>query len=186
MDTRLTTTYGIWRSLIAATVALALLMTLGATSASAASPTACRVQNTDTGKTYAALQAAVDAASRGTGSRSGGCHRWHGHRQGPRHRGRRDPDLGQAVLDGDTSTRVLLVEKGVQVRLRSLVIRDGNAPYPALDLRSGAAGVDGDMNCGRMGGGIHNWGTWPSAMSWCARTAPGRRVVASTMAAASS
>ena len=52
MGTRLTTTHGTWRLLIATIVALALVMALGATSASAASPTACRVQNTDTGKTY--------------------------------------------------------------------------------------------------------------------------------------
>ena len=72
MDTRLTTTHDTWRlAHLAAIVALALLMTLGATSASAASPTACRVQNTDTGKTYTALQPAVDAASRATASPSG-------------------------------------------------------------------------------------------------------------------
>ena len=65
MDTRLTITQGMWRSLIAAIVALALVMALGASSASAASPPACRVQDTDSGKTYQALQVAVDAARRG-------------------------------------------------------------------------------------------------------------------------
>ena len=65
MDTRLTTTHRIWRSLGVTSVALTLVMTVGATSASAASPTACRVQNQDTGKTFTALQAAVDAARPG-------------------------------------------------------------------------------------------------------------------------
>jgi hypothetical protein len=44
---------------------LALLLTLGVTSASAAPPGSCRVRDTDTGQTYTALQAAVDAAKRG-------------------------------------------------------------------------------------------------------------------------
>ena len=64
MDTRLTATHGIWRLLVTGIVALPLVMTLGAAPVSAAAPD-CRVQNTDTGKTYQALQAAVDAARDG-------------------------------------------------------------------------------------------------------------------------
>ena len=63
MDTRLTTGRGLTWLLGATIVALGLLLALAAT-ASAASPTACRVRNADTGKTYTALQAAVDAARR--------------------------------------------------------------------------------------------------------------------------
>jgi len=65
MDTRLTATHDTRRLLLAIIVVLAVVMGLGATSASAAPPTVCRVQNTDTGTTYQALQPAVDAASRG-------------------------------------------------------------------------------------------------------------------------
>lgn len=51
MDVRLTTTDVAWRLVVATMVALALLMALGATSASAATPTARRVQDIITGRT---------------------------------------------------------------------------------------------------------------------------------------
>ena len=62
MDTRYTTIHGlrvtsVWRPVAALLVAVVLVAMLGATSAAAASPTSCRVQNTGTGKTYTALQA---------------------------------------------------------------------------------------------------------------------------------
>ena len=64
MDTRLTTTHGMWQPFLAAVVALSLVMTLGATSAAAGSAT-CLVMNTDTGRTHTRLQQAVDAAKPG-------------------------------------------------------------------------------------------------------------------------
>ena len=161
MDTRLTTTYGIWRSLIAATLALALLATLGATSASAASPTACRVQNTNTGKTYAALQAAVDTASKGDRlTVRGVCVGGTVIDKALVIEGVATPTLGYTVLDGDHRTRVLLITEGVRVKLRSLVIRDGRA-RPGLFPKHSPHGrrcEDSHIKCGDEGGGIHNFG----------------------------
>ncbi len=65
MDRRLTTTQGMWRLLVAAITALALVMALGATSASAARSATCSVTDTDSGRTYPRLQTAVDAAKPG-------------------------------------------------------------------------------------------------------------------------
>jgi hypothetical protein len=122
MDTRLTATRRIWRSLIAASVAPALVMALGATSVSAASPTACRVQNTDTGRSYQALQAAVDAAS--TGDRltiSGVCHGLTIIDKGLMIEGRDHRRRGRPILDGEHRTRVLRIAPGAHVVIRALV-----------------------------------------------------------------
>ena len=131
MGTRLTTIHGATELAGArhAVMVLALVMALGATSASAASPTACRVRNTNTGKTYTALQAAVDAASKGDRlTVRGTCHG--GARSSTRSlviEGIETPTSGSAILDGDHRTRVLLIAEGVRVKLRDLVIRDGRA-----------------------------------------------------------
>ena len=129
MRTRLTATHGTWQLLIATVMALALLSALAAT-ASAASPTACRVQNAATGKTYKALQTAVDAAKPGAHLVVRGvCH-------GPTVidkdlaiRGVPSERRGKPILDGDEKTRVLTVKPKVEASLRGLVIRDGVAPY---------------------------------------------------------
>ena len=60
MGMRLTTSHGpratsVWRPIAAHIVALALVAMLGVTSVSATSATACRVQNTDMGKSFTAL-----------------------------------------------------------------------------------------------------------------------------------
>ena len=158
MDTRLSTTHGTWQLLLAIIMALTLVMALRATSVSAASPTACRVRNTITGKSYPALQAAVDAASRGDRlAAKGVCH------------GGTviDKDLAiegirtstpRAVLDGDGKTRVLLIEAGIRVKVRSLVIRDGSAHVPRW-VMGRRPRCDGGLSCGRMGGGIQNRGS---------------------------
>ena len=128
MDTRLTTTPEMWWSL-AATVALGLVIALGATSASAASQTACRVQSTDTGKTYEALQAAVDAARRGDRlTVRGTC------------RGTTVVDRGvviegltshseEAVLDGDSEGVVVTVRGDIAVTIKTLTIQDGRGRF---------------------------------------------------------
>ena len=148
MDTRLTTIHGlsatsVWRTVAALLVTVVLVAMLGATSVTAASPTACRVQNAATGKTYAALQAAVDAASRGDrltvmGTCIGGTVI--------------DRNLiivgvlgqapGTATLSGAGKTRVVIVQKGVRVVMRDLVIRGGKVTHGQYDEdRKGGAGV---------------------------------------------
>jgi hypothetical protein len=133
MGTRLTTMLGIWRLLVAA-VALGLLVAL-ATSASAASPVACRVQNSDTGRTYQALQTAVDAA--GSGDRltvRGTCHGKTVIERSLVIEGQRSQRLGRPILDGDGKTEVLRIRRGsdarprVRLTLHALTIRDGYNP----------------------------------------------------------
>ena len=128
MDTRLTATQGIWRLFIAAMVALALLATLGATSASAASPTACRVQNSATGKTYAALQVAVDAARKGDRlTVKGTCVGRTVIGTSLVITGPRTEASGKPTLSGVGKVRVLIVEQGARVKLRDVVIMRGYA-----------------------------------------------------------
>ncbi len=57
-------THGWLRLAVAAALVLVLILTLEASPAAGASRKACRVTNTDSGRSYTALQAAVDAASR--------------------------------------------------------------------------------------------------------------------------
>ena len=66
MDTRLTATQGIWQTVHRGHGGAGPSRDPGShILPAAASPTACRVQNSATGKTYAALQVAVDAALQG-------------------------------------------------------------------------------------------------------------------------
>jgi hypothetical protein len=164
MDARLTTTRGTWRLLLAIIVALAVVMALGATSASAAPPAACRVKNTTTGKTYTALQAAVDAASKDDrltvqGTCIGGT--------------LIDEELviegvssrasGKPTLSGTEGAPVVAVESGVEAQLRSLVIRDGDAPEGAAILNRGTLVlrdvVVRDNYPSGAGGAVNNEGT---------------------------
>ena len=112
-------------TLVAAALVPALLMTSGATSVSAASPTSCRVQDTDTGKTYTALQDAVDAASKGDRLTVRGTCR------GPTVM---DRDLvidgvagraGRALLHGDHEGVVVTIPKGVTVLISDVKITGG-------------------------------------------------------------
>jgi hypothetical protein len=125
MVTRLSTTHGTWRLLVAGIFALALTMVL-TIPAAAASATSCRVQNTDTGETYPALQPAVDAASRGDRlTVRGTCV---GKTVIDRNIvlvGIRTPTSGKPTLSGAGKTRVIETEKGVRVKLRGLVIMRG-------------------------------------------------------------
>ena len=142
MDTRLATMHGTWRLLLATVMALALLMTLGATSASAASPTACRVRNTDTGKTYETLQAAVDAAREDDRlTVQGTCVGTTDIDVKLVIEGVRTETSGKPTLSGAGKSRVATITKGVRVRMRSLEI------------------VRGAVSKGASGGGILNRGT---------------------------
>ena len=130
MGMRLTTTHGpratgVWRPIAAPIVALALVAMLGVTSVSATSATACRVQNTDMGKSFTALQPAVDAAKRGDRlTVRGTC------------RGRTiidrsivivgvpeaDPKRSPTISGGDDA-RVIVVRKALKVRIEGLRIQ---------------------------------------------------------------
>ena len=128
MDRRLTTAHGVGPLLVATVVALALVMALGATPASAASPTACRVQSTITGKTYTALQPAVDAAKRGDRlTVRGTCH-------GPTVIDRNLVIEGiraasRPLLTGDLAGVVLTVRKGVTATVKDLAIEGGRGHF---------------------------------------------------------
>jgi hypothetical protein len=126
MQTRLAIPPGLWRLLVAAIVALALIVTLGPMSASATKSSSCSVTNTDSGQTFTVLQQAVDAAT--SGDRlviRGTCH-------GPTVI---DKDLaltgtwterrGRPVLRGvrgSARTVTVTVAKGTRVSMRTLVI----------------------------------------------------------------
>jgi hypothetical protein len=170
MGMRLGSAHGLgahtWRLLIPA-LAVALLMALGATSASAARSATCSITNKDSARTYTRLQQAVDAAK--PGARlviEGTC-------QGGTFIdkdlviiGKRTERTGKPVLDGDGDVRVLVIKPGANVNLRSLYIREGWWIRGHGTLRVSRGG--GISNKGtvtlqdvavRNGGGIHNAGT---------------------------
>ena len=126
MDTRRTTTHGIWRLLVTGIAALPLVMTLGAAPVSAASPTACRVQNADSGKTFTALQSAVDAAK---GDRLTVRAPAIGNTVIDRSlaiKGVLAPGSGKPILDGGKG-HVLRIKPAARVTIRGLVIQGGVA-----------------------------------------------------------
>ena len=168
MDTRLTSTHGIWRRLIAASVVLALVMALGATSVSAVSPTRCRVRNLDTGVLQTSLQEAVDLASPGQRlTVKGTCQGTTVIDKDLSIRGK-GPRSHPATLDSNQSDRVMTVTMGVSVVLEALVIRDGLAlkgggvlNRGALTLREVAVRGNRVVASGKSGGGagVFNSGT---------------------------
>ena len=117
------------RLVIVAMLALALILTLEVSPAAAASAKACRVTNTDSGRSFPRLQQAVDAAK--PGARlvvKGTCHGGTFIDKDLAIRGVRSERRGKPILDGDEKTRVLTVKPKVEASLRGLVIRDGVAP----------------------------------------------------------
>ena len=133
------------RRLTIAIATVALLTALGATSASAASPTACRVRNTDSGWTFTALQAAVDAASPDDLlTVTGTCH-------GPTIIGKNlaitgieTEPAGRPTLDGDGQGTVVRVLRLITVTIVGLTIEHG---------------IAGPSRRGRFGGGIRTGAT---------------------------
>ena len=116
-----------WRLLISA-LAVALLVALGATSASAAKSATCSVTNKDTGRTFPRLQQAVDAAR--PSARlvvMGTCHGKTVIHGDVVIEGVRTGRLGRPALDGDGRERVLVIAPGVNVAIRDLAIQDGRA-----------------------------------------------------------
>ena len=172
MNRRLTTTSEVLPLLLVAIVALALLMALGGTPASASS-TACRVRNTETGTTYAVLQAAVDAASKGDRlTVTGTCHGTTVLDRDLFITGLETESSGRPILDGDASDTVLTV-LWAEVRIESLTIEDGEAircwfPKVRRPCGGGITNRGGTLNLrdvvvrrnsGTDGGGIFTSGT---------------------------
>jgi hypothetical protein len=147
MGTWFTTTHGlratgVWRPIAATLVALVLLAIVGSVPVSAASRTACRVQYTDTGKAYKALQPAVDAASKGARlAVRGTCIGKTVIETKLVIEGVRTATSGKPTLSGAGKSRVVTISQGVRVRMRSLDI------------------VRGSVSKGASGGGILNQGT---------------------------
>ena len=167
MDTRLATTRNPWQPPLSTVVALALVMTLGAASATAASPSSCRVQNTMTGKTYTALQAAVDAAKWGhTLTVKGTCVGKTDIRKSLAIEGITSPRWGKPILDGARKTRVLQVGQFATVTVTNLTIQHGRASRSSME--GGGTGNFGVLTLRNVvvrdnfawngGGGIYNQG----------------------------
>ena len=121
----------------------------------AASPTACRVQNTDTGKTYQTLQAAVDAAS--TGDRltvKGTCVGGTVIDRNLVIEGIRTTTTGKPTLSGAGKVRVVETVKGVRVMLLGLVLmRGGVVPHEGWsrwDSSNGHVRGTGILNRGHL------------------------------------
>ena len=174
MDARPITTRITWRLLLAI-IALALIMALRAVPASAASPTSCRVQNTDSGRAYTRLQQAVDAAKAGANLVvKGRCHGGTVIEEDLTIRGGETSGTGRPVLTGDDKTRVLTIKPPAKVSIRDLTIRDGRATRipdgggisnkGRLTLRdvvvrdNDASGREDDGAWIGRGGGIYNQG----------------------------
>ena len=172
-----------WRGLLASAVLLALIATLGAAPTSAGTPGDCVVRSGDGGRAYKRLQPAVSAARRGDRLTVRGTCR--GTTVADRSLvivGVRNQRLGRPILSGAGKVRVLRVERGVSVEVRSLAILRGSglgpsaASSPAARRSSGRGG--GIFNAGRLtlrdvevgrntasrsgrggGGGVYNTGT---------------------------
>jgi hypothetical protein len=128
------------RAALATIGGLALAATLVvAAPAAAASPTACRVKNLDTGVTRASLQEAHDAAKKGHRlTVRGVCAGPTTIRKSLVISGIRTKSSGRPILDGKLSGSVVTVNEGVKVTMKSLTLRYGLAD---------------------SGGGIYNSGT---------------------------
>ena len=157
------------RLVLAALLPLVFILTLEVSPAAAASPKACRVTNTDTGRTYPRLQQAVDAAKPGAHLVvKGTCHGGTLIDKDLVIRGVRSERRGKPVLDGDKKTRVLTINGKVEVNLRSLVITHGMAtriPNGGGISNKGRLTLNdvvvrGNMagHSGGRGGGVYNEG----------------------------
>ena len=132
--------------LIAGILALALLVTLGATAATAAKAATCSVTNTDSGRIYTRLTQAVDAAKPGVHLVvKGTCVGRTFIKKDLVIRGATTRRAGKAVLDGDGYPRSLTVNSGVTAEVRNLVIESPHRSHQVWDWR--------------YGGGVRNSGT---------------------------
>ena len=112
--------------LIAAILTLALIPTLEASPAAAAMSDACSVKNTDTGRTYKALQTAVDAAT--TGARlvvKGTCVGTTRIDKDLSIEGARTAASRKPTLDGVRKGRVMVVDRGPSSHSLASSLRTG-------------------------------------------------------------
>jgi hypothetical protein len=149
---------------LAIAASAALLATALAVPATAASPTACRVTNLNTGVVRNSLQKAVWQASpkqrltvRGT------CHGRTKISKNLHISGVRRGSSGRPTLDGDDTGRVVLVKLGARVTIRNLQIRDGSAKWGGGVRNKGTLVLAGSTtvrgNEADFGGGVWNDGT---------------------------
>jgi hypothetical protein len=143
-------THAMLRLVIVAMLALALILTLEVSPTAAASAKACRVTNTDSGRTFPRLQQAVDAAT--PGERlvvKGTCVGRTNIDRDLVITGVRTPRTGRPVLQAPKRSKPLGVAASVSVTLIDLTVRDGNPPM------LNTLAVDNVP----LGGGIDNRGT---------------------------
>jgi hypothetical protein len=152
------------RTVLALTGSLALAATLlAATPASAASPTACRVKNLDTGVTKYSLQKAHDAAGPGHSlTVRGTCAGLTTISTSLTIIGSRTATSGMPALDAKLNGTVVMVQPGVKVTMKDLTIRNG-AGSPGGILNHGRLFLRDVVvranTGGGAGGGILNYGT---------------------------
>lgn len=119
---------GVWRTIAATLVALVLLAMVGSVPVSAASRMACRVQNTDTGQTFTALQPAVDAAEPGVRLvMRGTCVGTTVTDKRLAIKGVWTDGSRRPILDGEGRDHVLRIKPAARVTIRGLVVQGGAA-----------------------------------------------------------
>jgi hypothetical protein len=131
-----------WLGLLAAAVLLIVfILTLEVSSATAASPKACRVTNATTELVYGRLQQAVNAAKPGARlTVRGVCQGGTFIDRDVTIQGSKTRSSGKPILDGGHRARVIVIKPGVRVGLRDLSI------------------IGGKAHLDRPGGGISNKG----------------------------
>ena len=149
-----------WASLVAATLMLALLT---AAPVAAASPTACRVKNLDTGVTKARLQTAVWSARAGDRlTVKGTCRGTTIINKDLTISGVRTAASGKPILDGARTRRVIAIRPKVTVKMRSLTVRRGVAQTGGGILNEGTLILRDTVvraSSAAYGGGVYNFGT---------------------------
>ncbi len=165
MDRSLAVHHEVWRLLLAALVAFALVTSLGTTSVSAASK-GCSVKNKANGRTYSTLQAAVNAAKKGAHlTVKGTCKGGTVISKSLTITGVRTRKSGHPTLSGADRVRVLKIDMGARVKLGDLAVVRGRASVGAGIHNRGTlvlANVQVRQNQAvgiGLGGGIRNYGT---------------------------
>lgn len=150
--------------LVSATLLASLLVAGLATPVTAASPTACRVTNPDTGVVRNSLQKAVWQAR--SGQRlivRGTCHGRTKIGKNLHISGVRRGSSGRPTLDGDAKGSVVSIKLGARVTLKDLQIRDGFHKWGGGVRNKGILTLAGSTtirgNEGLYGGGAWNSGT---------------------------
>jgi hypothetical protein len=153
------------RAAIASIGSLALAAALlAAAPAAAASPTACRVKNPDTGVTKNSLQKAHDAAKAGQRlTVRGTCVGTTVLRKSLSITGITTATSGKPTLDAKLDGRVVTVRPGVTVTMKRLTIRGGATRASGGGINNAGTLVLRDVvvrgNTAYVGGGVFNGGT---------------------------